>query len=131
MRVLWANGEVGSGHIVSVLEAKRDWRPTTIKTLLSRLVDKGLVTTKEDGNRYLYQANVSELDAWDDAASQLFSYICARSRGSKIAHLINSRGLTQQDIIQILESATQALKAAEREIPCDCFAGQCTCHLAK
>ena len=131
MRVLWANGEIGSGQIVAILEEKRDWRPTTIKTLLARLVDKALVSTKADGHRYLYRANVSELEAWNDASEQLFSYVCAQSRGQKIAHLIGAKALTQEDVALILESVTTALKNVAKEIPCDCFAGQCTCHLAK
>lgn len=129
MRVLWANGELGSSDIVAVLEKKRAWKPTTTKTLLSRLVAKEYVETKSVGNRYLYQATIQERDAWDDAAKDLFSFVCARNRAKKLARLIEAKALSQEDIALLEASLAEAKKQTVQEVACDCFKGQCCCHL--
>ena len=40
MRVLWASEEQKSSDIIRILQEKFYWSPSTIKTLLGRLVDK-------------------------------------------------------------------------------------------
>lgn len=129
MRVLWAHGELGSSDIVKVLQKKREWKPTTTKTLLSRLVAKGYVETKEDGNRYLYRPLIAENVAWDSAARDLFSFVCSRDWGEKIAGLIDTRALSVDDITLIEASLERAKLAKVNEIACDCFKGQCSCHI--
>ena len=129
MRVLWANGELGSSDIVTVLQKKREWKPTTTKTLLSRLVAKGYVDTKSVGNRYLYRPTIEESMAWDDAAKDLFSYICSRNRAKKLARLIDARELSHEDIKLLEATLMQAKAKSVTDIACDCFKGQCGCHL--
>lgn len=129
MRVLWANGELGSSDIVTVLQKKREWKPTTTKTLLSRLVAKGYVETKSEGNRYLYRSTILESDAWDDAAKDLFSFVCSRNRAKKLARLIEARELAHEDIAVIEASLAKAKEKSVKDIVCDCFKGQCCCHL--
>ncbi len=129
MRVLWANGELGSSDIVNVLRQKREWKPTTTKTLLSRLVTKGYVETKSIGNRYQYRPIIQESEAWDDAAKDLFSFVCARNRAKKLARLIEARALSLEDIAMIEASLEEAKKSSVTDIICDCFKGQCCCHL--
>jgi len=54
MNVLWREFPLGSAEVVKRLETKKDWSSRTIKTLLSRLVDKGALTTEPEGRRFLY-----------------------------------------------------------------------------
>lgn len=128
MRVLWANGAVGSREVIAVLTKKRGWKPTTIKTLLARLVAKEAVITEQMGNRYLYQSNIEEEEAWDHAAATLFSFVCARDRAEKIARLLQAQALAKEDIPLLKEALTIAEKQVIDQIPCDCFVGQCSCH---
>ncbi|PWD89007.1 CopY/TcrY family copper transport repressor [Ignatzschineria cameli] len=129
MRVLWANGVVGSREVTRILTKKRSWKPTTIKTLLARLVAKGAVTTEQVGNRYRYRPNIEEEEAWDSAAATLFSFVCARDRAEKIARLLMASPLERADITRLREALEVAEAQAIEQIDCDCFEGQCTCHL--
>ena len=43
MRVVWANDRVTSKKVISVLQEKMDWTQSTIKTILGRLVGKGVL----------------------------------------------------------------------------------------
>ncbi|MHC5225074.1 CopY/TcrY family copper transport repressor [Ignatzschineria sp. LJL83] len=131
MRVLWANGDLGSSEIVKVLQKKRDWKPTTTKTLLSRLVAKEYVEAKSSGNKYIYCPTIFESEAWNSTANDLFGFICAKDRAKKLAGLITARELSREDIAILEASIERAKLDCVDDIPCDCFKGQCICHIQK
>ena len=64
MKIVWANeGTAFYAHIMEELaKSGRTWQKNTIITLLSRLVEKGLLKTKKLGRRNEYSAVVSEGD---------------------------------------------------------------------
>ena len=51
MRVIWTQGKTTSREVHTLLNEKKEWKSTTVKTLLSRLTDKGLVGTEKAGNK--------------------------------------------------------------------------------
>lgn len=73
MRIVWANGGTALyAHIMEELtKAGSTWQKNTIITLLSRLVEKGLLKTKKIGRRNEYIAVVSEAD-YQAAQTQMF-----------------------------------------------------------
>lgn len=60
MQVLWERGPQTANDVVSALSGEVNWKPRTIKTLISRLVKKGAVKVTEEGYRYRYSAAVAE-----------------------------------------------------------------------
>ena len=60
MQVLWRRGPQTANDVVSALSCEVKWKPRTIKTLIGRLVKKGAIKVKEEGNRYRYSAAVDE-----------------------------------------------------------------------
>jgi predicted transcriptional regulator len=56
MDVLWARPEGGSARQVATELADRNLAYTTIKTVLDRLADKGLVTRHPQGRAWTYRA---------------------------------------------------------------------------
>ena len=53
MDVLWEQAPLAASDIAERVKSE-NWNIRTIKTLLSRLVQKNILQTKEDGRRYLY-----------------------------------------------------------------------------
>jgi BlaI family penicillinase repressor len=60
MQVLWQRGPLTANDVVNALTGEVNWKPRTIKTLISRLVKKGAVKVTEEGYRYRYSAAVVE-----------------------------------------------------------------------
>jgi len=60
MRVVWSTIPATSGGIIKELSASSGWEPTTIKTLLSRLVKKEVLRFEKIGRTYHYYPLVSE-----------------------------------------------------------------------
>lgn len=64
MKIVWANGGTALyAHIMDeVSRTGRTWQKNTVITLLSRLVEKGLLKTNKLGRRNVYTAIVAEKD---------------------------------------------------------------------
>ncbi|MCS7464955.1 BlaI/MecI/CopY family transcriptional regulator [Paenibacillus doosanensis] len=58
MRILWAKTPCTANDVIE--ELNKTWKPNTVKTFISRLVKKNVVSFKEDGRSYYYYPLVSE-----------------------------------------------------------------------
>lgn len=62
MRILWSGKANTASDIMSALKQSSDmnWEPTTVKTLLSRLVKKEVLSYEANGRKYTYQVRLTE-----------------------------------------------------------------------
>ena len=128
MRVVWAYGRVTSKEIISILKEKMDWKQATIKTLLGRLVEKGVLNTEQEGRKFIYTANIVEKEAVRDYAEDIFNRICKKKVGNVIGSIIEDHVLSFDDIDR-LEKILEIKKSfAVEEVDCQCTEGQCDCH---
>ncbi|MFC6322697.1 CopY/TcrY family copper transport repressor [Companilactobacillus baiquanensis] len=125
MRVIWTLDSATSRELIDILGESMDWKPATIKTLLRRLSDKGIVETKKDGNKFIYTATMDESDTIDLASKKFFNQVCAKKVGSAIAYLIDNSELTQADVDKIQTALNE--KTPVKEIECNCIPDGCDC----
>ena len=111
MRIIWTLDEVKSSEIIDQLSEKMSWTESTIKTLIRRLVDKGLVKIKKEGRAYIYSATVSENEMMYQVTKDMFSHMCDMHKGSLLIRLIKEI----QRELNIME------QSAPDTIPCDCL----------
>ncbi|WP_203649348.1 CopY/TcrY family copper transport repressor [Secundilactobacillus yichangensis] len=121
MRIVWTKGELYSRELIDLLQAKRSWSDSTIKTLLRRLVKKGLLETNKQDRRFLYTATISESEAMNGSAEQLFDHLCAMKKGATLLNLVEHVTLTQDDIQALQQALEQKAKTAPEEVACDCL----------
>ena len=57
--VLWSESPLTVGQVIERLKKGSDWHENTIKTLLTRLVQKKAVARRKDGGRFFYRPLVS------------------------------------------------------------------------
>ena len=101
MKLLWhAEDALPVTDIREKLQKSKKWEPATIKTLISRLVSKGVVR-QEKRNVFYYSPLISEREysAWatDDLITRLYN----GSARNLITALVNSDGLTQDDLDEL------------------------------
>ena len=129
MRVVWANDRVTSKKVISVLQEKMDWTQSTIKTILGRLVGKGVLNTEQEGRKFIYTTNIEEKEAVGNYTDDIFNRICRKNVGNVVGSVIEDNVLSFDDI-QRLEEILEMKKAfAVEEVDCNCPEGQCECHL--
>ena len=103
MKVLWQAGDaLPVTEIRETLQKSRGWEATTVKTLVSRLVTKGVVR-QEKRNVFYYSPLLSESEYNDWATHDLIRKIYHGSARDLVAALVHSEGLTQDDIAELRE----------------------------
>ena len=99
MKIVWANG--GSALYAHIMEelskAGRTWQKNTVITLLSRLVEKGLLRTSKIGRRNEYTAIVSEEDYQAEQAQIFLNKLYEGSAKNLVSTLI------QREMISVAE----------------------------
>jgi predicted transcriptional regulator len=101
MKIIWANGGIAIySEIFAELEAKgNSWTKNTIVTLLSRLVEKGMLTTSKTGRRNgnLYTAVVTENDYQADQTVRFLDKIFEGDTKGLISTLVEKDLLSSAD----------------------------------
>lgn len=128
MRVVWANNEVTSRFVTKVLCEKMRWKQATIKTLLNRLLEKGVLKKREVGNRYIYSTDFTEKEVANSYILGTFNKICKTKVGEMIGKVIENSELSFDDLELILKAVEEKRNTAVKEVLCDCVKGQCNCE---
>lgn len=99
MKIIWANGGTAMyAEIFSGLEAKgTPWTKNTIITLLSRLIEKGLLKTSKIGRRNIYTALVAEHEYQTEQATTFVNKIFDGNTKELIVSLLESDSLSPKD----------------------------------
>ena len=127
MRVVWASGESTSQEITRVLNGKRGWSQSTVKTLIGRLTGKGYLNARKEARHFIYSTHLEEPETLKLEVEGLLGRICSRKKPNLLAYLIENTPMIAADRA-MLEEVLQN-KQVVAEVPCDCYPGQCTCHL--
>lgn len=111
MEALWASPvPLTAQDVHDRIGDARDWSDRTVKTMLGRLLAKGVLAHEEDGRRYLYRPAVKR-DAYVAGESRrLVDRLFGGRAAPLVAHLAEGDGLSPQDIAE-LEALLKELKA--------------------
>ncbi|WP_373487736.1 BlaI/MecI/CopY family transcriptional regulator [Blastomonas sp.] len=110
MEVLWQQSPLTAADVAAQLDGARDWSLQTIKTLLSRLTNKGAVAYDQDGRRYLYRPILAREDYVDDESQRLVDRLFGGRAAPLIAHLAERQAFSAEDLAEI-ERLIEELKS--------------------
>ena len=128
MRIIWTKRKSSSSEVIKLIQEKKEWAESTVKTLLRRLVSKGALSTVRDGRRFIYSPNISENDAMDQMTAEMFARLCDMKKGKEIAKLITETFLSRGDIRKIQGILDKKYETAPKEVACNCLpdTNECT-----
>ncbi|MFN3475673.1 MAG: BlaI/MecI/CopY family transcriptional regulator [Blastomonas sp.] len=101
MEVLWQRSPLTAADVADALADARDWTLQTVKTLLSRLANKGAVSYQQDGRRYLYTPILAREDYVGDESRRLVDRLFGGRAAPLIAHLAEQQQFTAEDLEEI------------------------------
>jgi BlaI family penicillinase repressor len=110
MEVLWRDSPLAAADVADRIDSSRDWSARTVKTLLSRLLAKGVLAHEEDGRRYLYRPTIRREDYVAQESGKLIDRMFGGRVTPLVAHLAERDLLTMQDIEEI-EALLKELKS--------------------
>jgi predicted transcriptional regulator len=110
MEVLWRESPLTAIEVAERVPAERRWSIRTVKTLLSRLLAKGVLAHEEEGRRYLYRPAVPREDYVAQESRRLLDRLFGGRVTPLVAHLAERKDLSARDIAEI-EALLKALKS--------------------
>ncbi len=109
MEVLWDRGTASASEVCEAVCEKRDWSLATVKTLLSRLVQKNAIASRPDGRRFLYTPQIQRADYVGGESRRLVDRLFGGRAASLVAHLAETEALSEDDVSEI-EALLKELK---------------------
>ena len=108
MEVRWSEAPLTAAEVAERVPADRGWSIRTVKTLLSRLLAKGVLSHEEQGRRYLYRPAVERDDYVAQESRRLLDRLFGGRVTPLVAHLAERDVLSERDIAEI-EALLKAL----------------------
>ena len=110
LQLLWDDSPLTAAELAHRLPQSRNWSLATVKTLLSRLVAKGAVTTSPDGRRFLYRPAVAKAPVAAQEAGRLVDRLFGGRVSPLVAQLASQGALSDEDLAE-LEALIRELKS--------------------
>lgn len=101
MEALWAKSPQSAAEVCEDVCAARGWSMPTVKTLLSRLVQKRALATQPDGRRFLYTPLIERSAYVGTESKRLVERLFGGRAAPLFAHLAQNEALTADDIDEI------------------------------
>src|SRR4051794_37576260 len=101
VRVLWARAPLGTNEVVAALAGRTDWKPKTIHTLLSRLVQKGALRAEKKGREYVYSPIVGAEECEYEVSRSFLGRFFDGELAPFLACLVEKEKLTRKQVEEL------------------------------
>jgi BlaI family transcriptional regulator, penicillinase repressor len=101
MQALWERSPQSADELIRALGPEQGWHESTVKTLITRLLQKGAIDAAKEGRRSLYSPVLSR-DSWVAAQSaSLLDRVFGGRVAPLVAHFAEQRKLTRKDLAEL------------------------------
>lgn len=102
MRMIWSRRACSANELIDALRDKdQSWHPKTVKTYLTRLVNKQALNFRKDGRAYVYSALVTEQQCVDAASESFLERVFGGSLKPMLAHFVEHDKLSPEEIREL------------------------------
>lgn len=114
MKIVWEIESGSAREIHEIADKRHQWAPTTVKTILSNLVEKGHLKVRDEGNKYIYRPAAPAIQTLTHAADDFIEKSVDEVRGQLLCYMANKVKLSLSDIDE-LQSILDQHKDRENE----------------
>ena len=101
MNLFWVHGELGVAQVWGFLSGHRKVARNTVQTTLTRLVDKGWLVARANGNAFCFRAARGRTSTLRGILTQLLDSAFAGSASGLIMALLDTRRLSADEVKHI------------------------------
>lgn len=112
MKIIWKSPNITSTEIIKDIQKTKDWKASTIKTLINRLLKKEVISFNQHGKEYCYFPLVGEAQCVNEESENFINRVFNGSINSMLVNFVNSNKLTNDDLEE-LKSLLHKAKANE------------------
>ena len=115
MSAVWDRAPASVRDVLEALEGEADWAYSTVKTMLGRLVEKGVLAVQKRGNKSVFEPLVSRHEARRSALRTLAQRAFGGTFGSLVQHLLDDDKLSavERDELRRMLLAEQTKTGSE------------------
>lgn len=107
MQVLWEKQQATAREITDTICEAEPIAHSTVQTMLRVLEEKQAVSHRADGRTFIFFPTVPETDFKQSATQNLVERVFGGSVSSLVAHLLDSQGVSKQEIDEIRKMITR------------------------
>ena len=108
MMIIWDAGDpVASPYILEQLVGEKTWAKTTVLNFLSRLVDRGFLTTEKRGRFHYFSPLISKEDYLQMESRSFLQRVHKNSLKSLVASLYDGKGIDNNDLQELRQYVDQ------------------------
>jgi BlaI family transcriptional regulator, penicillinase repressor len=101
MQVVWERKAATAAEVIAALERPAGWRHRTIRTLLARLLDKGVLAAAADGNRYVYRPLVSRSKCVREESRSFLQRVFGGDAAELLVHFVRGADISPEQIEEL------------------------------
>lgn len=102
MKIIWKKDEpISTASILEELPKENSWKTTTVMTLLSRLVEKGIIKVKKIGKLNHYITKITEEEYKAVQTNMFLEDMHNGSVKNFMATLYNNKDISEDDISEL------------------------------
>lgn len=113
MEIIWSRGEATAADVIEILTPQTDWNQQTVRTLLSRLVQKGILKTRPVRNYYIYTPVVSREEAVRQEGESFLQRLFQGNTDELLVHFVREGNVdpsTLDRLQELIDGETQKNK---------------------
>ena len=101
IQVVWEHEPCAAPEVQEELAARKNWTYSTVKTLMDRMVTKGLLTTERIRNLILYRAAISQQDAQRGELLRTLKRAFGGAFTPMMQFMVDSDALSQRELDEL------------------------------
>jgi BlaI family penicillinase repressor len=101
MQVIWRRGKATAAEVIEELADAMSWSHRTVRTLLGRLVEKNVLASAEDGNRYVYRPLVTRRKCIRAEGRSFLNKVFGGDAAELLVHFTQESHITPQQIDEL------------------------------
>jgi BlaI family penicillinase repressor len=101
MKVLWAKSPFTANQVIEALADTTDWKPKTVKTLISRLVKKDAIGFTQDNRAYYYYPLVDETECLKAESQSFLNRVYGGALKPMLINFLREETLSMEEIEEL------------------------------
>ncbi len=98
MQVIWKRRSATAAEVIAQLSPETGWQHRTIRTLLARLVEKGALSARSEGNRYVYTPLVSRARCIRQEIRAFLNKVFGGDAAELLVHFVRDTNIPAEEI---------------------------------
>ncbi len=114
MKIVWSKEEITANEIIEILNGKQEWKNTTVKSLINRLLNKEAIGFRKNGKEYFYYPLISEEECIKEESQSFLKKVFNGSLNEMVLNLVKSEKLTKDDINELRDILNNKLDMEDK-----------------